>query len=455
MDLRDELNRASSIPDPQLRLAALRRLTEANPTFSLAWFNYSSALLDLDDRANAQVAIQRALVLAPTLRETLTPRMRALITQPAPIAAAEPPRSAAADRRFGLVGRSEAGMKITRIVAQSPSQVIYEARSEMDGRTCSLRLLPEVPARSLRDQTRRERAAAQVCSACARITDEIRAGDLSLQVLEALPAPPLSELLVERIIAPDEAVEICHWVSLAVADMHRAGQVHGSIRTEHVVCDPGTGRILLLGAGAGAATTGAETFALVTEDTIWAAPELLKGDPITRRTDVYGIGLLIVSLLTRRPPPALESRLAEDGQSWWVFALKTLPMEHEPVVRRLSPILWRCLAPTPSDRYAEASEIASALAAMHRPEQQTEIESASPRKNDRTPENSRPSRVRTEIVPASRLPDGGASREAAPSSPTRKQSSRTPLLQNQTLLLLAFVATAAVLLAVVLNALLS
>ncbi len=79
------------------------------------------------------------------------------------------------------------------------------------------------------------------------------------------------------------------------------------------------------------------------------------------RTDVYGVGAILFTLLTGRPPwpgRALAEILADVTSAAPVIAPKALLLD---LPESLSEICRRCLAKPPGERYRNPNEVRSAL----------------------------------------------------------------------------------------------
>lgn len=108
------------------------------------------------------------------------------------------------------------------------------------------------------------------------------------------------------------------------------------------------------------------------------APEQVcrsRGD-VGPHTDVYGLGAVFYTLLTRRPP--WPERRVPDILTRVVSAMPVVPaVELDPAIPAgLSEVCARCLAKSPGDRYASAGELRHALTgwlATHAPETGTNL----------------------------------------------------------------------------------
>lgn len=126
------------------------------------------------------------------------------------------------------------------------------------------------------------------------------------------------------------------------------------------------------------------------------APEQLRGEPVTPRTDLYGLGTVLYEALTGRPPFAATTplRLAE------AQAAGPPPLEGPP--RALDAIVRSCLEPDPSDRPLHAGAVAAALRGWLAGDDTAELAMATPAAVDREAKT----RVHAPIQPAAITPSG-------------------------------------------------
>ena len=170
------------------------------------------------------------------------------------------------------------------------------------------------------------------------------------QALELRPRQPARvAVLVGR--------QLCH----LLAAVHRQGLAHGGIKPENVLLLPGgTLRLLDLGfalpvdaAGEGQTRAGSP----------YLSPELLAGREPERRSDVFGVGVVLFEMVTGAPPypgtspQAVRSRQAQGAPS--VGAQAEVPP-------RLEQALLRCLDPAPDRRFGTVEELLVALDSMPR-----------------------------------------------------------------------------------------
>lgn len=160
---------------------------------------------------------------------------------------------------------------------------------------------------------------------------------------------------------PQRVATIGAKIARAVAAAHDADLLHRDLKPSNVIVDTDGEPVVidfgLAGGDAGPTIT-------LTGDVIgtphYMAPEQARGTRASVASDVYGIGAILYHLATLRPPH-------EGGDP--LSVVDSVKGRRIPAVRRLEPglprplatIIRRCLAYTPSDRYATATAIADDL----------------------------------------------------------------------------------------------
>ncbi|MGN6407649.1 MAG: Stk1 family PASTA domain-containing Ser/Thr kinase [Curtobacterium sp.] len=124
-------------------------------------------------------------------------------------------------------------------------------------------------------------------------------------VMEYVEGRPLSDIIGEGPVAPDEAVRITEGILTALEYSHRAGVVHRDIKPANVMVTH-SGQVKVMDFGIARAIT--DTSATVAQTTSilgtasYFSPEQARGETVDARTDVYSTGVVLFELLTGRPP---------------------------------------------------------------------------------------------------------------------------------------------------------
>lgn len=192
-------------------------------------------------------------------------------------------------------------------------------------------------------------------------------------VLEYIDGPSLRDVIHERgSLAPAEMLAILGPLAEALATAHELGLVHRDVKASNVILghDANGPRPVLLDFGLvklldseGPGLTSSRSM-LGTPAAM--APEQMKGQAVTPRTDVYALGLLAFHMLTGAPafggtPGVVQSYLQVHGPRPRPSAKVDVdPAIDEPIVK--------ALAPDPAARFATARELLDALRAVIAPE---------------------------------------------------------------------------------------
>ena len=196
----------------------------------------------------------------------------------------------------------------------------------------------------------------------------ITADGIPYLVMEYVEGVPITQYAAERGLALRDRLVLFSAVCGAVAAAHRALVVHRDIKPSNIlVTAAGEPKLLdfgiakLLGEADDDATRSG--FAPLTR--AYAAPEQLRGGPVTTATDVHALGLLLHELLVgERPDPAarrMSSQLARRRVD-----RAALPMPDEQLRRALrgdlDNIVAKATADEPEARYGSAAELAEDVA---------------------------------------------------------------------------------------------
>jgi serine/threonine protein kinase len=102
----------------------------------------------------------------------------------------------------------------------------------------------------------------------------------------------------------------------------------------------------------------------------YLAPEVRRGEPAGRRSDVYGIGCVLYELVTGRAPIldlAAGSTVDGGGGGRGSHDVPSIASRIEAAGAKLAAIIDRCLRPDPEQRYASGDELREALEQLRMP----------------------------------------------------------------------------------------
>jgi hypothetical protein len=169
--------------------------------------------------------------------------------------------------------------------------------------------------------------------------------------------------LLRRIgrLPEDKAIEISRQLCAGLAAAHEGGVLHCDLKPANIMID-GRGRAKIADFGLGGAVTGISGDEARVGTPQYMAPEQIRGEALSERTDLYSLGLVLYELFTGRRPfqvanfddPSLDSEVNHSS-----------PITPSVHVSGLSPIveqaILRCLQEDPLRRPASARALAASL----------------------------------------------------------------------------------------------
>ena len=174
----------------------------------------------------------------------------------------------------------------------------------------------------------------------------------------------LEKRMTEGVLSPARAVEVACAVLSALGEAHRLGVLHRDVKPANVLFDDaGVARlgdfgVAHLGDLSATATAG------VIGTLAYMSPEQREGKPATLKSDLYGVGVMLLEMLTgERPEPPEPPRTLPSG------AHRDLDARHDALVLKL-------VSAEPEGRPADAFSARRLLTALPWP---SVVEPAAPR----------------------------------------------------------------------------
>ena len=265
--------------------------------------------------------------------------------------------------RASLAGR----YTIERELGRGGMATVYLARDVKHDRPVALKVLrPELAASVGAERFLRE---IQVTAHLTHpnilpLLDSGRADDFLYYVTPYVEGESLRNRLDrERQLPVAEAVRLAAAVAGALDYAHRHQIVHRDIKPENilleegqaVVADFGIARALHAAEGGNLTETGV-TLGTAT----YMSPEQATGDQLDGRSDIYSLGCVLYEMLAGEPPytgPTAQAIIAKRFSEPIPHVRTLRDTVPEPVAQAIQ----KALAKAPADRFATASEMASAL----------------------------------------------------------------------------------------------
>ena len=182
-------------------------------------------------------------------------------------------------------------------------------------------------------------------------------------VMELIDGPNLKELIRARKSLPvDEIVAILTQVLSGLGYAHARALVHRDIKPQNIMLTPeGTAKVTDFGIAKGLADVTLTEAGFGMGTVHYISPEQARGEPATPASDLYAVGVMLYELLT--------GVLPFTGDSTVGIALKHVqepPLSpkrlNNTIPTPLAAITMRALAKEPGERFADAREMAAALA---------------------------------------------------------------------------------------------
>ncbi len=283
-----------------------------------------------------------------------------------------------AAREDPLEGRQVGAYRIDRRIAEGGMGSVFEAHRADDVfakrvavKVCAATLVGE----TIRDRFRRERQilARLDYPKIARILDGGTTDTgAPYFVMEYVDGLPLDRYVGGRRLGLEDRLRLFCEVCEAVAYAHRNLVVHRDLKPSNILVDASGGVKLLDFGIAKLLAEGTESAPADSMRTLmramtpeYAAPEQVRGDPVTTATDVYALGVVLYELLTgqrpyrvtRQAPPEWERAILEQEP-----VRPSARVAYRPLRRRLrgdlDRIVLKALQKEPERRYASAEALA-------------------------------------------------------------------------------------------------
>src|ERR671912_2239668 len=179
--------------------------------------------------------------------------------------------------------------------------------------------------------------------------------------MEYLKGHTLKQLVREHgAMPPDLAVDITIQVLRAAKFAHKRGVVHRDIKPHNVILDEeGRAKVTDFGIARAGASDMTETGSIM-GTAQYLSPEQAQGQPVSPRSDLYSIGVMLYELLTGQVP--------FDAESPVTIALKHVSEAPVPAIQRnpaippaLDAVVMHALRKDPNARFEDADEFIAAL----------------------------------------------------------------------------------------------
>jgi serine/threonine-protein kinase len=273
-----------------------------------------------------------------------------------------------------IAGRYEVG----NLIGRGGMADVYEGVDTRLGRTVAIKLLKSDlandPSFEARFRQEAQASARMGHPTIVRIYDageEITTDEYGNQhkypfiVMEYVKGKLLRDLLHERRLTREEAIEWASGVLTALEFSHRAGVIHRDIKSANIMITDG-GQVKVMDFGIARAISDSSATMAHTSGIVGTAqyfsPEQAKGENVDARTDLYSTGVLLYEMLCGRPPFKGESAVSVAYQH--VSEAVIPPSQFDSSISpELDAVVLRGLAKDREDRFQTAEEFREHLIA--------------------------------------------------------------------------------------------
>jgi predicted Ser/Thr protein kinase len=170
----------------------------------------------------------------------------------------------------------------------------------------------------------------------------------------------LSKLRTEGALAPGEVVEIARQICAGLGEAHAQGIVHRDLKPANImISENQTVKVMDFGIARQAHETG-QTTSMLAGTPAYMAPEQVESKPLSSRTDIYALGLLLYEMTTGQP--AFSGDNAVSLALMHLRQTPTRPTKLLPTIpSRLEAAILKCLEKNPAKRFGSAEELSAAL----------------------------------------------------------------------------------------------
>lgn len=248
--------------------------------------------------------------------------------------------------------------------------VVYEADDERLKRTVALKLMLSLE----HDETARQRFWREARAAASvnhphvcQIYEVGEDGGTLYIAMELLEGEPLSEHLKRGPLSVDQALPIAVDMLAALGAIHARGIVHRDLKPSNVFLASHGVKLLDFGLARPELKTTLDSLdSLTRSGTVlgtpgYMAPELISGDPVDARTDLFAVGAILFEMLAGRP--------AFGGRTMMAVLNATLTeqppaLAGSPAVAAVDRVIRRALAKNPEGRPVSTQAMAEQLNAV-------------------------------------------------------------------------------------------
>jgi serine/threonine protein kinase len=272
-------------------------------------------------------------------------------------------------------GRTVSHYQVLEKLGGGGMGVVYRAQDLRLGRYVALKFLPQDLAGDpiARGRFEREARAASALNhpnICTIHGVEECAGQLVI-VMELLEGDTLEHRLLDGPLPPEKALALAIQMAAALDTAHRRGVVHRDLKPANVLLTDSGLKVLdfglakmegipgLYGSGYGGVYPAHVTREGAILGTLqYMSPEQVQGKPAGPASDIFSLGAVLYEMLSGRPAFSAENPALAIAA---ILTSEPPALNESVALASLDPVLRRCLAKDPEDRWQSARDLKAAL----------------------------------------------------------------------------------------------
>jgi len=265
--------------------------------------------------------------------------------------------------------------EILEKIGEGGMAVAYRGRDRVLGRAVAVKVMrPELAADAefLARFRREARAAAGIIHEhIAAVYDTGSDGPYHYIVMEYVPGESLkARLQREGPLSLNAALTIATATAEALEAAHSAGVIHRDIKPHNILLgSEGQVKVTDFGIARAMSATGNTETGIILGSVNYVSPEQARGDAVGPQSDVYSLGIMLLEMLTGRPPFDGGERLAIVHKHIYDKAPRASTVRPG-LPHEVDSLIAQCLEKELSKRFASAGEVLNYLAACPREETQ-------------------------------------------------------------------------------------
>lgn len=269
------------------------------------------------------------------------------------------------DSADGLTGIVADRYHVDRKIGQGGMATVYLAHDQRHDSQVALKVLrPELASRLGGERFVREiRITAQLQHPnILPVFDSGEADGNAFYVMPYVEGQTLEQRLKAGPLPLDEALSLAAEVADALAYAHERGFVHRDVKPSNIMLTHGHAMLADFGIARAIDAAGGEQLTeagLAIGTAAYMSPEQALGQPLDGRTDIYSLGCVLYEMLAGTPPFTGSARVILARHS--ADTVPSLRVVRDTVPEPIELLVFKALAKTPADRFANAAAFRDAL----------------------------------------------------------------------------------------------